>query len=67
MTDHEGVWGRVLLLIAKPYQEDCAYISAFVWRLCVSYRFLNIITRSFEYRVFYHFVIFFNIDDDNTF
>ena len=44
----EGVWISLLLLAIKYHQEKCADISAFVWKLCVSYRPLNSITLSFE-------------------
>ena len=33
------------------YQEYCVHIDKFVWRLCVSYRQLNSVTRSFEFPI----------------
>ena len=35
----------------KPHQEGCTDINDFVWRLCVSYRPLNGVTKSFEYPI----------------
>ena len=37
IRDCEGPWGSLLLLAAKSHQEICTNISAFIWRLCVSY------------------------------
>ena len=48
MCDYVGPWCSLLLLVAKPYQEECKYIKAFIWRLCVRYRPLNSVTRGFE-------------------
>ena len=42
-----GPWGSLLLLAPKPHQEDCND----VWRLCVSYRPLDGITRSFTFLI----------------
>ena len=44
-------WGALILLAAKPHQESCTNIDQFVWRLCVSYRALNGVTRSFEFPI----------------
>ena len=49
IRDCIGPWGTLLLLAAKPHQESCTNIDQFVWRLCVSYRALNGVTRSFEF------------------
>ena len=49
IRDCEGPWGSLLLLVAKPHQESCTNISAFIWRLCVSYRPLKKITLGFEF------------------
>ena len=47
ITDCVEAWGSLLLLTANFHQEDCTDICAFVWRLCISYRFLyNIILSS---------------------
>ena len=51
IRDCEGPWGSLLLLAAKPHQESCTNISAFIWRLCVSYRPLNKITLGFEFPI----------------
>ena len=49
IRDYEGNWGSLLLLVAKPHQESCINILAFIWRLYVSYRPLNKITLNFEF------------------
>ena len=41
--------GSLLLLSPRLHQEGCTDINAFVWRLCVGYRPLNGVTKSFEY------------------
>ena len=51
IRDCTGPWGALLLLAAKPHQESCTNIDEFVWRLCVSYRALNGVTRSFEFPI----------------
>ena len=51
IRDCEGPWSSLLLLAAKPYQESCTNISAFIWRLCVSYQPLNKITLGFEFPI----------------
>ena len=47
ITDCDGGWGSMILLAPKPYQEDINNIDDFVWRLCVSYRGLNSVTKTF--------------------
>ena len=39
-------WDSLLLLAAKPRQAWCTNIKEFIWLLCVSYRSLNIVTRT---------------------
>ena len=51
ITDCTRSWGSLLLLAPKPHQEDCNDVKDFIWRLCVSYRPLNGITRSFEFPI----------------
>ena len=51
IRDCEGPWGSLLLLLAKPHQESCTNILAFIWRLCVSYLPLNNITLGFEFPI----------------
>ena len=41
--------GSPLLLAPILHQEGCTDINDFVWRLCVGYRPLNGVTKSFEY------------------
>ena len=51
IRDCEDPWGFLLLLAAKPHQESCTDIQAFIWRFCVSYRPLNSITLGFEFPI----------------
>ena len=44
-------WDYRLLLATKSYQEGCIDIKDFIWRLCVSYRSLNSVTRSFKFTI----------------
>ena len=48
ITNCTELWGSLLFLAPNPHQEDCNDVDKFVWILCVSYRSLNGITRSFE-------------------
>ena len=47
----ECTLGSLLLLAPKPHQEGCTDINDFVWRLCVSYRPLKGVAKSFEYPI----------------
>ena len=51
ICDCEGPWGSLILQALKPHQEGCTDINDFLWRLCVSYRPLNSVTRSFEFPI----------------
>ena len=45
----KGAWGSMTLLAPKPNQEGVINVNDFVWRLCVSYRGLNRVTKSFMF------------------
>lgn len=49
IRDCTRIWGVMLSLVPKSYQYSCSNIKQFGWRLCVSYRSLNSVTRLFEY------------------
>ena len=51
ICDCAGPWGSLLLLATKHYQEKCKDIKDFSCHLCVSYRPLNSVTRSFEFLI----------------
>ena len=51
ICDCEDPWGSLILLAPKPHQESCNNIQNFVWRLCISYRSLNRVTKSFEFPI----------------
>lgn len=46
-----GPWGSRIVLAPKPHQEECISIDEFVWRMCVSYRALNTVTKPFQYPI----------------
>lgn len=46
-----GAWSSQILLAAKPHQEYINDSREFVWRMCVSYRGLNKVTKIFEYSI----------------
>ena len=46
-----GPWGSMIVLAPKPHQENVEDIDDFIWRMCVSYRGLNSVTRPFAYPI----------------
>ena len=48
IEDDEGPWGSIVVLAAKPSQEHKPWWE-FIFRLCVSYRKLNSVTRPFRF------------------
>lgn len=48
IEDDDGPWGAMVVLAAKPNQAH-KHWSDYIWRLCVSYRQLNTVTRPFVY------------------
>ena len=46
-----GPWGSLIVLAPKPHQEHITSINDFVWRMCVSYRPLNAVTKPFTYPI----------------
>ena len=47
----EGPWGSMVVLAQKPHQEHITDINNFVWRMCVSYRKLNAVTKPFQFPI----------------
>ena len=47
----KGPWGSLIVLAPKPHQEHIDDINDFVWRMCVSYRALNAVTKPFTYPI----------------
>lgn len=47
----KGAWGSLIVLAAKPHQEYVTNIDDFIWRMCVSYRKLNEVTKPFEFPI----------------
>jgi hypothetical protein len=50
IEDDDGPWGAPIVLAAKANQEHLHW-SQYVWRLCVSYRKINAITRPFTFPI----------------
>jgi hypothetical protein len=48
---HEGGWLFKALLAPKPHQEHIYNIDDFVWRFCVNYIPLNMVTRAIAYPI----------------
>ena len=47
----EGPWGSMIVLAQKPHQEGIINIEDFIWRMCVSYRGLNAVTKPFQFPI----------------
>jgi hypothetical protein len=50
VEDDDGPWGALIVLAAKANQEHVHW-SQYIWRLCVSYRKLNAMTRPFTFPI----------------
>ena len=50
IEDDDGPWGAPIVLAAKANQEHLHW-SQYTWRLCVSYRKLNAVTRPFTFPI----------------
>ena len=50
VEDDDGPWGALIVLAAKPNQEHVHW-SQYIWRLCVSYRKLNAVTRPYTFPI----------------
>ena len=48
VEDDDGPWGALIVLAAKAHQSH-KHWSEYIWRLCVSYRLLNAVTRIFAF------------------
>ena len=48
---HDGPWLFKALLAPKPHQEQISNIKDFVWRFCVNYIRLNLITQPIAYPI----------------
>ena len=46
-----GPWGSMIVLAQKPHQEHINNIEDFIWRMCVSYRKLNSVTKPFQFPI----------------
>ena len=50
IEDDDGPWGALVVLAAKPNQDGVPW-EDFKWRLCVSYRRLNQVTKPFAFPI----------------
>lgn len=48
IEDDDGPWGALIVLAGKPHQGH-KHWTEYMWRLCVSYRKLNTVTRPFTF------------------
>jgi hypothetical protein len=48
---HNGRWLFKAVLVPKPHQEHVCHIKDFVWRFCVNYLPLNLVTRIIPYLI----------------
>jgi hypothetical protein len=46
-----GPWGSMIVLDPKPHQEHVMDIEEFIWRMCVSFRRLNRVTKPFTFLI----------------
>ena len=51
IEETKGAWGSIIVLAPKPHQEHIEDIDDFIWRMCVSYRGLNRVTKPFAYPI----------------
>ena len=45
VDDYFSPWNSNIVLVPKPHQEDCIDIDEFIWRFCISYVQLNLVTK----------------------
>ena len=50
IEEDRGPWGAMIVLAAKPNQNEVHW-NDYVWRMCVSYRKLNSITRPYKFPI----------------
>jgi hypothetical protein len=46
-----GPWVSMIVLAPKPHQEHVMNIEEFIWRMCVSFRRLNRVTKPFTFPI----------------
>ena len=51
IDDYDSPWNSNIVLAPKPHQEDCTEIDDFVWRFCISYVQLNLVTKIISYPI----------------
>ena len=51
IEEAQGAWGSMIVLAPKPHQEHVTDIDDFIWRMCVSYRGLNSVTKPFAWPI----------------
>jgi hypothetical protein len=46
-----GPWVSMIVLAPKPHQEHVMHIDEFIWRMCVSFRRMNRVTKPFTFPI----------------
>ena len=51
IEDSESSWNSNIVLAPKPHQEHITEIDDYIWRFCISYVALNLVTRVINYPI----------------
>ena len=51
VQDTDSSWNSNIVLAPKPHQEDVDNIDEYIWRFCISYVALNLITKVINYTI----------------
>ena len=51
IEDSESSWNSNIVLAPKPHQEHVTEIDDYIWRFCISYVALNLVTRVINYPI----------------
>ena len=51
IEDSESSWNSNIVLAPKPHQEYVTEIDDYMWRFCISYVSLNLVTRVINYPI----------------
>ena len=51
IEDSESSWNSNIVLAPKPHQEHVTGINDYIWRFCISYAALNLVTRVINYPI----------------
>lgn len=51
IQDSDSSWNSNIVLAPKPHQEDITDIDEYIWRFCISYVALNLVTKVIHYTI----------------